>query len=168
MVEKPKYLDTKTGRVVKAIIVESIHDWKKLQKHTGFSDKELNYHLSRLYNDNVIVRKNKEYHIVPELEKQYQRYYQQNHVKQKKNKATSKSKKVINVRSTLLIAILFLSIIANIHYASTLNQVRTENNQLYNEIDYLTSTVNQLQNTITDYESTINSLMIRLSTSMTR
>lgn len=71
----PRYYGMKLGKLVKAITVDDIHDWRGLQTATGFTEKELNYHLRLLYSDNVLERRNREYFISAKLEQEYQSYY---------------------------------------------------------------------------------------------
>jgi hypothetical protein len=44
----------KQGKIVKAIAVDSVHSWKGLQSATQFTEKELNYHLFLLFQDEAL------------------------------------------------------------------------------------------------------------------
>ena len=67
----PRYYGTKQGKLVKAIAVDDIHDWRGLQKATNFTEKELNYHLRLLFSDKVLEKRNRKYYLSSVLEKEY-------------------------------------------------------------------------------------------------
>lgn len=165
----PRYVGSKTGEVVRAIAVDSKHSWRDLQTYTGLSEKDLNYHLSILYNDNVLIRQGKEYYIVPELEEQYLTYYQQpTTTKTPTNKAsktnlpetTSKvsSFSFHKSRGIALLAILLISLFFNLSYTNQINQLTTQNNTQTEQIQELTSTIQQHEDTIKQLTANINEL----------
>lgn len=74
MPAKPRYWGTKQGKIVIAIAVDSIKDWKGLQSTTQFSENELNYHLFLLFQDGVLKKSESQYYLIPSLEADYQEY----------------------------------------------------------------------------------------------
>ena len=75
LVSRPNLLrqiiGTRTIRLVDAIIADNVHTWNGLKEATDFSEKELNFHLSQLYSLNILIRTNREYHLIPEAVDSY-------------------------------------------------------------------------------------------------
>jgi hypothetical protein len=75
LVSRPNLLrqiiGTRTIRLVDAIIADNVHTWNGLKEATDFSEKELNFHLSQLYSLNILIRKNREYYLIPEAVESY-------------------------------------------------------------------------------------------------
>ena len=116
----PQYLGTQTGEVVKAIAVDSMHTWRKIQEKTGFSEKDLNYHLSILYNDKVLVRQGRDYYIIPELEEEYLVYYRTSsspgpEIIRTPEPIVKKELSFLNLKGLALILLLVLSLTANLY-----------------------------------------------------
>lgn len=126
---EPRYLGTKTGDIIQAIVLNSRHTWKEIQDKTGFTEKELNYNLHLLFNDNVIFREKNQYLIIPELETEYINHFQQ----PTKQPATPqiqtkviKQFSVSNIKGIILIAALILSIGLNISNSITIYQLENQ------------------------------------------
>ena len=64
-------IGTRTERLVEAIVADDIHTWDGLHEATDFSEKELNFHLSQLYSLKILIRKNREYYLIPEAVESY-------------------------------------------------------------------------------------------------
>ena len=62
---------TRTVRLLDAIVADDIHTWNGLKEATDFSEEELNYHLAKLYEINVLSRKNGLYYLRPEIVEDY-------------------------------------------------------------------------------------------------
>ena len=75
MPSEPRYWGTKQAKIIKAIAVDSIHDWRGLQSATQFTEKELNYNLFLLFQDTVLRKSDRQYYLIPSLEDEYKAYY---------------------------------------------------------------------------------------------
>ncbi len=64
-------IGTRTERLVDAIIADDIHTWDGLKEMTDFSEKELNYHLARLFSLEVLSKKGRLYYLIPEAVESY-------------------------------------------------------------------------------------------------
>ena len=71
----PTYHGSKLGRLVEAIAVHDVHSWRGLRYATGFTERELNYHLAQLFNDGVLVKRNREYFLSPSLLREYLKFH---------------------------------------------------------------------------------------------
>ncbi len=60
---------------MKAIAVDNLHSWKGLLSATNFTERELNYHLMLLFNDNVLNKMDGKYFLIPALESDYKTYF---------------------------------------------------------------------------------------------
>jgi hypothetical protein len=78
----PRYYGSKPGKIVKSIAFDGIHSWRELQRSTGFTERELNYHLATLFTDKVLSKRNREYYLDPKLVADYRAYYNPTPVKQ--------------------------------------------------------------------------------------
>ena len=157
MTGSPRYIGTKTGDVVKAIAVDSLHTWRDIQSVTGFSEKELNYHLSILYNNKVLVKQGSEYYIVPELEEAYLIHFQTPPPKPVITESSVAPKGVnipsLKIGSNILILSLILSLVANLYFFSTITSIQRENSLLQSEIETLTSSIDTLQDSLSQSET---------------
>jgi hypothetical protein len=75
MPSEPRYWGTKQGKIVKAIAVGSIHSWRGLQTATQFTERELNYTLMLLFNDDVLKKSDQQYYLISSLEVEYKEYF---------------------------------------------------------------------------------------------
>jgi len=97
MPSEPRYWGTKQGKIVKAIAVDSIHDWRGLKTATNFTEKELNYNLMLLFKDEVLTKRDGEYYVTTPLEREYRNYYNRN----ENSISLPSSKKIKRKRSRL-------------------------------------------------------------------
>jgi len=66
-------IGTRTERLLDAIVADDIHTWAGLKTATGFSEKELNFHLAKLYSLELLTRRGSHYNLVPEAVESYDR-----------------------------------------------------------------------------------------------
>jgi len=168
MTSIPRYVGTKTGDVVKAIVIESHHTWRNIQRATGFSEKELNYQLYLLFNDDVIFKDKNEYYIIPELEEQYLAYYQpqiSQTVDHSSTQVNNKPTKVVkqfslfNLKGIVLIAVLLFSLGLNITSYTNIAQLRTQIEVQSETLHSYASTIEGLENNIEQLNSQIEALV---------
>lgn len=57
-------LGTRTERLIEAIAVDDFHTWSELKEATEFSEKELNFHLRKLYSKQMLTRRGSPYYLV--------------------------------------------------------------------------------------------------------
>lgn len=167
MTKTPRYIGTKSGEVVKAIVINSYHTWRKIQKATGFTEEEVNYTLHLLFNDNTIFKKKNEYYIIPELEEQYLAYYQRSQPlkavtlgKQDKEQASQVVKQfsTFNFKGFIILLVLFLSLGQNIINYNNSAQLKIQNQAQTQAIQGYLSTIAELENDIEQLSSQIDDL----------
>ncbi len=64
-------IGTRTERLVDAIVADDIHTWDGLKEATDFSEKELNFHLARLFSLKILSKKGRLYYLIPEAVESY-------------------------------------------------------------------------------------------------
>lgn len=168
MASAPRYIGTKTGEVVKAIAIDSHHTWGNIRRATGFSEKELNYHLHLLFNDNVLFKDKNEYYIIPKLEEQYLAYYQSpisqtinpssSHVNNQTTKVV-KQFSLFNLKGIVIIAVLLLSLSQNITNFTNSAQLETQIESQSQTLQSYASTIEELENNIEQLNSQIEVLV---------
>jgi len=168
MGEPPIYIDTKTGDIIRAIVLSSRHTWNEIQNTTGFTEKELNYHLHLLFNDNVIFQEKNEYYIIPELEQQYLVHFQLPPPVSIPNPTLVKPtiiKKfsVFNLKGLAIIAILLLSLWLNISNIGTIYQLETQLEEYAPIVQSHQTTISSLESQIEEYNAILQSYQSTLS-----
>jgi len=164
----PRYVGTKTGAVVKAIVIDSHHTWRDIRRATGLSEKELNYQLHLLFNDNVIFKDKNEYYIIPELEEQYLAHFRSlplQTVDPSSTQVNNNSTKVVkqfslfNIKGIIIIAVLLLSLSLNITNYTNIAQLETQIEAQSQTMQRYVSTIEELENNIEQLNSQIDSLV---------
>ncbi len=74
--EKPEYLGSWKGKIIKAIAIEGAKTWKEIYEKTKISPKSLNIALRELHSKEKISKNEEgEYKVEYELYKKYKKYY---------------------------------------------------------------------------------------------
>ncbi|MCW4049901.1 MAG: thermonuclease family protein [Candidatus Bathyarchaeota archaeon] len=168
MAESPMYVGTKTGEVIKAIVINSIYTWRRIQKATGFSEKELNYHLHLLFNENVLVKERNEYYIIPELEEQYLSYYQPKPQKPMETHSEPPPDTLpsqitpkfsfLNLKGIVLISVLLFSLVLNLSNYQQITDLKAQNSALIAEIETYQESLEDLQSEIESLETQLEDI----------
>jgi len=78
--EKPKYIGSWKGRVIKAIAIDSAYTWDEIRDSTGLSADKLNLVLRELFNEDAVKKIKKddqtEYRVKKSLYDKYKSYYE--------------------------------------------------------------------------------------------
>lgn len=154
----PRYVNSKTGDVVRAIVLSSQHKWKEIQQTTGFTEKELNYHLHLLFNDNVIFKDKDEYYITPDLEQEYLSYFkipdQQSYDSKQYTPKPIIIKKfsLFNLKGIAIITLLLLSLGLNVANLGTIYRLESQLETQSSQIETLTEYTISLEQTISELE----------------
>jgi len=164
LAEAPKYVGTTTGAVVKAIVVDSLHTWTAIQSATNLSEKELNYHLHILFNDQVLFKDRNEYYVVPELEEEYLEYYQPPSSKPEHSgnpvnvpKAV-KQFNLFNVKWQAIVILLIISLSLNFISFTSYRNLQASYEELQSQIDLKENIIQTHQDTIDDLTDLVQNL----------
>jgi endonuclease YncB( thermonuclease family) len=158
MAKKPHFYGTKTGKVVEAILDNSLHTWTDILKHTGLSENELNYHLAQLFQEDVIKKDRGKYYIKQDFKEKWNAYSQLSNLKMETPKS---SKNILQMEKTrgfnltknkVILILLIFSISLNLLTYVNINKAKFENNQLQSEINEYIFSIEELESNITSIQ----------------
>jgi len=157
MAEKPHFYGTKTGKVVEAILDNSLRTWADILKYTGFSENELNYQLAQLFQEDIIKKDRGKYYIKQDFEEKWNAYSQTSNLKIEtpilKNIQKREKTRGLNLtKNKVILILLILSISLNLLTYANIKKAKFENNQLESEINEYIFSIEELESNITSIQ----------------